>query len=200
MAKKNRAQEAQRGTKLDPQRGQGASATAALDLQPALRPSSSKEKLTKRFFTGVEILLVIVPFASLALAGSLNLDASSVANLQELLKQNPGFLVSFLGACIQPFAAYLIHIAYGHYQKGDGGYCMGNLVGILCAEMLMQSIPGIVGLGLLIWRVWGTAAPESVAWRRQRGVGGVLADVSGSLVVIGLAAICAFASWRLSNG
>ncbi|WP_251158968.1 hypothetical protein [Caniella muris] len=198
MASKNRAREARRGTRLDPARS--AAAPVAAETAPAGRPDSSRERLTRRFFTGVEILLVVAPFAGLAVAGSLNLDAAGVSSLKDLMAQDPRFMVSFLAACVQPFAAYIVHIAYRHYRDGDGGYALGNLVGVLCAEMLMQSIPGVAGLALLLWRVWRPAAPEGVAWRRRRGVGGVLADVSGSVVVVLLAAVCAFASWRLNNG
>lgn len=201
MAKKHRAREAQRGTRLDPTRRQATASLSPNKGEKAVsRGNSAKEKLTRRFFVGVEVLLVVVPFVSLGLAGSLNLDAASMSNLQELMAQNPRFLVSFLAACIQPFAAYLIHIAYRHYKNGDGGYALGNLVGILCAEMLMQSIPGVAGLVLLLWRIWKPAASESVVWRQKRGVAGVAKDLSGALVVIVLAAICAFASWRLNNG
>lgn len=199
--KKHRAREAQRGTKLDPGRSQrAASLSPHAKEKAAPRGMSAKEKLTQRFFMGVEILLVVVPFVSLGLAGSLNLDAASTSNLQELMAQNPRFLVSFLAACLQPFAAYLIHIAYRHYKNGDGGYAMGNLVGILCAEMLMQSVPGVAGVVLLLWRIWRPAASESAVWRQERGAAGVLKDLSGSLVIIAFAAVCAFASWRLNNG
>lgn len=201
MASKNRAREARRGTRIDQARPAAAPVAArTAGAAPVSRPDSSRERLTRRFFVGVEILLVVAPFAGLAVAGSLNLDAEGVSSLRDLMVRDPRFMVSFLAACVQPFAAYIVHIAYRHYRDGDGGYALGNLVGVLCAEMLMQSIPGVAGLALLLWRVWRPAAPEGAAWRRRRGVGGTIADVSGSVVVVLLAAVCAFASWRLNNG
>lgn len=199
MAKKNRAQAASRGTRLDPERREPRERAEGV-AAPAVRGASGRERLTRRMFLVVEVLLVVSPFAGMAVSGSLNFDAAGIANLQDLFASSPAFAVSFLAACIQPLVAYLLHLAYKHYADGDGGYTAANLVGLLCAEMLMQNVVGLAGIALLLWRVWRPAAKERARWRKERTWGAKAAEVSGAIVVVVLAALCAFASWRINNG
>lgn len=151
-------------------------------------------------FLVVEALLVVSPFVGMAVSGSLNFDAAGIASLQDLFASSPAFAVSFLAACIQPLVAYLLHLAHKHYADGGGGYTAANLVGLLCAEMLMQNVAGLAGIVLLLWRVWRPTAKERARWRKERPWGAKAAEVSGAIVVVVLAALCAFASWRINNG
>lgn len=150
-------------------------------------------------FLVVEALLVVSPFAGMAVSSPLNFDAAGIASLQDLFASSPAFAVSFLAACIQPLVAYLLHLAHKHYADGDGGYTAANLVGLLCAEMLMQNVVGLAGIALLLWRVWRPTAKERARWRKERPWGAKAAEVSGAIVVVVLAALCAFASWRINN-
>ena len=152
---------------------------------------SARETLARRIVTTVEVVLVIFPFA---VWGHVGLGGVS---LEGAFAGDPGFVVSFLAAVAQPFVAWLIRIAYRHYTEGDGGYAHGNLIGLTCAELMLQNVVGLAGCAVLLWRLWRPAAGELAEWRECRGVGGVAVDISGALVVIAIGAVCAFASWRL---
>lgn len=93
--------------------------------------------------------------------------------------------------------AYLLRFVYRHYAQGDTGYAVSNLIALLCAEMFLQNIVGIAGMAVLLWRTWRRGSEGLGVWRAHRGIGGMLVDISGALVVLALAGICFFASTRL---
>lgn len=208
--KRDRAAAAAAGTKSDPNRAAGDEGAgvahsmvdadgAGKVVHGAWAPhmDSKREQHTSKFFLVVEVILVLVPVALIATfvmaKGSL-----SAENLQAYFSEDPVFAVSFLAACVQPFAAYLLRIVYKKYTEGDMGYAAGNLAVLLCAEMALQNLVGMAGMALLLWRVWKNAASHMGDWFHERGVGGVLFDISGALVVTVFALICAFANMRLS--
>lgn len=82
----------------------------------------------------------------------------SADGLQEAFSSNPVMTVSFLSACAQPFVAYLVRLVRRHYEAGDAGYAAANLIVLLCAEMMLQSMVGIVAMAILLWRVWHRGA------------------------------------------
>ena len=154
--------------------------------------SSKREQLTHRIVMTVQVILVIFPFA---LVGY-----SSVAGmgLEEAMRSDPAFAVSFIAAMAQPLAAWILRFAYRHYAAGDGGYALGNVIGLICAEAFLQNLVGLAGMALIVWRMWPVTGGELSEWRERRGVTGVLVDISGALAVLAIGLICAFASWRLS--
>lgn len=207
MAKqgKNRAAVAARGTAKDPNKrtaaygsagasaGKAAGALARNGVGMTPRNLGTKrEKLTKRILTVVQVVLVAFPFIVYGYAGL------GGGDFREILSSNPGFTVSFLAAVAQPFVAWLLRFVHRHYAEGDGGYALANLMVLVCGELLLQNALGIAGCVVLLWRFWKTTRGELAAWRARRKVGGMLADVSGALVVVLFGVICAFANWRLS--
>lgn len=213
VAKKTKAQAAAAGTKADPKRDERmadkasakqVAATAKVSGEreswyvPALDEAnlSAREQLTKRMFTTVQVVLCLVLVATFA-SMSLTSGGLSAEGLQALFTSNPASAVGMLAACVQPFIAYLLRLVYRHYVKGDAGYAAANLIALLCAEMALQSMVGIIAMALLLWRVWRRGAEGLAGWRENRRVGGVLADLSGSIVVLVLAVVCLFASMRI---
>ena len=97
-------------------------------------------------------------------------------------------VVTFISACLQPFVAYMLYMIYRKYCEGDAGFAAGNLIGLLCSEILLLNIPGVIGMGILLWRVWRNVAPHFESWLFERRAMGVLADIAGSLVIL---------AWRL---
>ena len=97
----------------------------------------------------------------------------------------------------QVFVAWLLLYVRRRYEAGDGGYALTNLVGLICGEIMLMNAVGILGCAVLLWRTWRSASGEFAAWRRERGIGGALFDISGSLLVCAMGAICAFATWRV---
>lgn len=209
MAKRTKSQIAAAGTKLDTVRAAVADAggiavgecsckgTCDWYLAPLDQENlSRREQLTARIFTTVQVVLCLVLVAtvvSLSMAGT----GLSVDGLQDAFASNPAMAVSFLSARMQPFIAYLVRFVHSHYAAGDAGYAAANLIVLLCAEMMLQSMMGIVAMAILLWRVWHRGAQAMEGWRRGRGVAGVLVDVSGALVVLVVAGICLFSSAQL---
>lgn len=209
VAKKTKSQLAAVGTKMDPARtavadAGGVAADVRLGkggcdwhLAPLDQENlSRREQLTARIFTTVQVVLCLVLVAtvvSLSMVGT----GLSADGLQEAFSSNPVMTVSFLSACMQPFIAYLVRFVRSHYAAGDAGYAAANLIVLLCAEMMLQSMVGIVAMAILLWRVWRRGSQVMGDWRRGRGVAGVLVDVSGALVVLVVAGICLFARAQL---
>ena len=103
-------------------------------------------------------------------------------------------VVTFISACLQPFVAYMLYMVYRKYCEGDAGFVAGNLIGLLCSEILLLNIPGVIGMGILLWRVWRNVAPHFESWLFERRFAGVVADIAGSLVILALAFLCATAA------
>lgn len=196
MAKTSRAQAAARGTKLDVDRAIAPVAgTERPQRRVQARPQSKYEQRTTKIFTAVQVVLVAVP---LAMVGYVWLTGGgTIDGLQNAMRENPAITVSFISAMCQPLIAWLLKFVREHYQAGDGGYAAANLIGLICGEIMLQNAMGVVGCALLLWRIWKRIDGELTCWKRERGLGGMLADLSGVLVVCVLGALCAFASWRI---
>lgn len=196
MAKTSRSQAAARGTKRDAGRTMdvvAAEAGSGRDLHA--RPQSTYEARTAKIFTVVQVLLVVVPVAMVAyvwLAGG-----GSVDGLRDAMEQNPTITVAFISAMCQPLVAWLLKFVREHYQAGDGGYAAGNLIALICGELMLQNAVGVLGCALLLWRIWRKIPGELAAWKEDRRLGGMAADLSGAIVVCAVGVLCAFATWRI---
>lgn len=194
--KEKRSVAAARGTVADPEReGVVVREDGAASVAESL-PMTKRERLTLRIFTVVEVIMVIVPLAMIAylwLAGG-----GSIEGLADAMAADPTITVEFIAAMCQPLAAWLLRFVERHYRAGDMGYAAGNLIGIICGELMLQNAVGVLGCALLLWRVWRHASGELGPWAAERKVGGVLADISGAIVLCVFGAICAFATWRIS--
>lgn len=205
--KSQRSQSAAMGTRADPHRAERASRAVCAHMQAdaswLIAPLdasclSKREQLTRRTFTVVEVvlcLIVLAIIASLSFAtGGLTSDS-----LRELFNRSPSAAIALAAGCAQPFVAYLLWIAYRHYSAGDAGYVLGNLIVLSCAELLLQSTIGFVALIVLLWRTYHRCSSTLVPWVRHRRLGGVLAGISGAVVVLVLAAILFYAHMRLAT-
>lgn len=190
MGKKSRARVAAAGTRKDPGRrvAEGKKADRAekdkkvgAHAHPEWAPhlNSASEDLTAKLFTLVEVILGVVPLVVIGLFLA-SKDATSVDKLTEVFSQEPSIVVTFISACLQPFVAYMLYMIYRKYCEGDAGFAAGNLIGLLCSEILLLNIPGVIGMGILLWRVWRNVAPHFESWLFERRVMGVLADIAGS--------------------
>ncbi len=194
MAKNSRAAAAARGTKADPARVAPAADECA-GKPESVRPMSVYERRTSKIFTIAEVVLVVVPLATIGyvwLAGG-----GSMEGFQEALGRKPSLAVSFISAMCQPLVAWLLRFVHDRCLRGDGGYAAANLIALICGELLLQNIVGVIGCAVLLWRIWRRVAGELAAWRSERRLGGMLADLSGAIVVIAIGLLCAFATWRI---
>lgn len=171
MGKKSRARVAAAGTRKDPGRRvpEGKKADRAekdkkvgAHAHPEWAPhlNSASEDLTAKLFTMVEVILGVVPVVVIGLFLA-SKDATSVDKLTDVFSQDPSMVVTFISACLQPFVAYMLYMIYRKYCEGDAGFAAGNLIGLLCSEILLLNIPGVIGMGILLWRVWRNVAPRS---------------------------------------
>lgn len=171
MGKKSRARFAAAGTRKDPERRvvecdkderadkeKKVGAHAHPEWAPHLNTAS--EDLTAKLFTMVEVILGVVPVVVIGLFLA-SKDATSVDKLTDVFSQDPSMVVTFISACLQPFVAYMLYMIYRKYCEGDAGFAAGNLIGLLCSEILLLNIPGVIGMGVLLWRVWRNVAPAS---------------------------------------
>lgn len=209
MGKKSRARVAAAGTRKDPERRvvKGGKAKRAdkekkvgAHAHPEWAPhlNSASEDLTAKLFTLVEVILGVVPLVVIGLFLA-SKDATSVDKLTEVFSQDPSMVVTFISACLQPFVAYMLYMVYRKYCEGDAGFVAGNLIGLLCSEILLLNIPGVIGMGILLWRVWRNVAPHFESWLFERRAMGVLVDIAGSLVILVLAFMCATAARGLAG-
>ena len=209
MGKKSRARVAAAGTRKDPGRrvAGGKKADRAekdkkvgAHAHPEWAPhlNSASEDLTAKLFTMVEVILGVVPVVVIGLFLA-SKDATSVDKLTDVFSQDPSMVVTFISACLQPFAAYMLYMIYRKYCEGDAGFAAGNLIGLLCSEILLLNIPGVIGMGILLWRVWRNVAPHFESWLFERRFTGVVADIAGSLVILALAFMCATAARGLAG-
>ena len=160
--------------------------------------NSASEDLTAKLFTLVEVILGVVPVVVIGLFLA-SKDATSVDKLTDVFSQDPSMVVTFISACLQPFVAYMLYMVYRKYCEGDAGFAAGNLIGLLCSEILLLNIPGVIGMGILLWRVWRNVAPHFESWLFERRAMGVLVDIAGSLVILVLAFMCATAARGLAG-
>lgn len=171
MGKKSRARAAAAGTRLDPHRvvvegGKAERADEEKKVGAHAHPewashlNSASEDLTAKLFTLVEVILGVVPVVVIGLFLA-SKDAASVDKLTEVFSQDPSMVVTFISACLQPFVAYMLYMVYRKYCEDDAGFVAGNLIGLLCSEILLLNIPGVIGMGILLWRVWRNVAPRS---------------------------------------
>lgn len=171
MGKKSRARVAAAGTRKDPGRrvAEGKKADrvekdkkVGAHAHPEWAPhlNTASEDLTAKLFTLVEVILGVVPVVVIGLFLA-SKDATSVDKLTDVFSQDPSMVVTFISACLQPFVAYMLYMIYRKYCEGDAGFAAGNLIGLLCSEILLLNIPGVIGIGILLWRVWRNVAPRS---------------------------------------
>ncbi len=209
MGKKSRARMAAAGTRRDPNRvvdegGKVARADKEKKVGAHAHPewaphlNTASEDLTAKLFTLVEVILGVVPVVVIGLFLA-SKDATSVDKLTDVFSQDPSMVVAFISACLQPFVAYMLYMIYRKYCEGDAGFAAGNLIGLLCSEILLLNIPGVIGMGILLWRVWRNVAPHFESWLFERRFAGALADIAGSLVILALAFMCATAARGLAG-
>ena len=207
MGKKSRARVAAAGTRKDPGRrvAEGKKADRAekdkkkvgAHAHPEWAPhlNSAREDLTAKLFTLVRVILGVVPLVVIGLF-LLRRTLRVSSKLTEVFSQEPSMVVTFISACLQPFVAYMLYMVYRKYCEGDAGFVAGNLISLLCSEILLLNIPGVIGMGILLWRVWRNVAPHFESWLFERRAMGVSADIAGSLVIQALAFMCATAAQK----
>ncbi len=197
--KRSRSEAAMAGTKADPNRMETPEEDVpAKAREAAPRALSKRQQTTKRYFTVIEVVLAVTPIVVFAMLGASGVNLTQ-DGLESLFSEDPSYVVSFFAACIQTFAAWILRVTYTHYEEGDNGYAFGNLTVLFLSEVLLQNFVGIAGIVVLLWRVWDDVRVGIWSWLHERRVSGVLFDVSGAIVILVFALICAVANARIAG-
>ena len=210
MAKTKRRDAAARGTKLDPERevkarpAQGmsrkeakrAEQRAARKAERRARGLDAYEQRTVRLFTIVEVVFVLAPILTVGYVWVVS--GGTLETLQGALQSDPALTIAFISAVVQPIVAWQLRFVAKRYARGEGGFTAANLIGFICGELLLQNAVGVVGCGLLLWRVWRKLDGGLSEWAEDRQAIGMLVDVLGAVLIIAIGAFCAFSSWRVA--
>ena len=159
---------------------------------------TNKNKINslKKYYSISKILLILNPFMSF-----LYLSVQSVkmgSTIPQLLQQDPKFTILFLVSMINPFIAYLLIFVQNKINENDISYGIVNIVMFIIAEILLQNMLYIILFGTILYKtlkVYNISIKYSF---KEKLKDKFLMSISGSLVVIGLACICLFATIRIS--
>ena len=130
--------------------------------------------------------------------GVVNVSGGTLETLQGALQSDPALTIAFISAVVQPIVAWQLRFVAKRYARGEGGFTAANLIGFICGELLLQNAVGVVGCGLLLWRVWRKLDGGLSEWAEDRQAIGMLVDVLGAVLIIAIGAFCAFSSWRVA--
>lgn len=146
-----------------------------------------------RWFTIAKIILAISPFVFLAFLG---LTAGG-QDFQKMLTDNPEVTVAFLAAMTGPFAAYLLGFVQNKLHDGDEGYAVVNLMLMMISEAMLWNTLYFIMMIILMVFVAGMTGVNPLQAIKDKWHDHFWRDISGSLVLMGISAICLFASVRL---
>ena len=139
---------------------------------------------------------MLTPFISFIY---LTMEATSIGiSMQELIQQDSNFTILFLVSMINPFIAYLLVFIQKKIEDNDVSYAITNLVMFMIAEVLLQNTLYIILFGVILYKtskVYNISVKDSF---KEKLKDKFLMNISGSLVVIGLACICLFATIRIN--
>lgn len=159
---------------------------------------TNKNEITSlnKFYNLAKLLLMLTPFISFIY---LTMEATSIGiSMQELIQQDSNFTILFLVSVINPFIAYLLVFIQKKIEDNDVSYAITNLVMFMIAEVLLQNTLYIILFGVILYKtskVYNISVKDSF---KEKLKDKFLMNISGSLVVIGLACICLFATIRIN--
>lgn len=210
MAKKkvSRTEEARRGTKADPARKdqeERRKAQRELEKQAAIEevgklPSyyvdpldednlDKRESLTKNLYTTSEIMLCLV-IVIYIVSVALELDEMTSDAFAAYLSEDVDNALTLVTSCLQLIAAAIVYNCYKHYVDGDVAYVLYNLVAVMCCEVVLLNIIGIVCIGVLLWRSWKRCSVGLSDYQIDRSIGGKFADLAPSIILFVLVLLC----------
>ena len=159
---------------------------------------TNKNEITSlnKFYNLAKLLLMLTPFISFIY---LTMEATSIGiSIQELIQQDSNFTILLLVSMINPFIAYLLVFIQKKIEDNDVSYAITNLVMFMIAEVLLQNTLYIILFGVILYKtskVYNISVKDSF---KEKLKDKFLMNISGSLVVIGLACICLFATIRIN--
>ncbi|MEE0932434.1 MAG: hypothetical protein U0L64_05345 [Clostridium sp.] len=159
---------------------------------------TNKNEITSlnKFYNLAKLLLMLTPFISFIY---LTMEATSIGiSMQELIQQDSNFTILLLVSMINPFIAYLLVFIQKKIEDNDVSYAITNLVMFMIAEVLLQNTLYIILFGVILYKtskVYNISVKDSF---KEKLKDKFLMNISGSLVVIGLACICLFATIRIN--
>ncbi len=153
-----------------------------------------KEKLNKQF-TLAKVLLAITP-AIAYLYVSMRAAVLSKP-LQEILTSDPTIAIMFLVAMINPYIAYLLGLVQKKLKEKDYHFAVTNMIFLMIGQALTMNVFYFCVVFYLfyrmvtIYKIDSKAVIKSSTLKRSLYMGG------GGLIVIGISAVCMFASLQI---
>lgn len=157
---------------------------------------SNKVSSLNKYYTITKILLTITPFVALMYLSMQSIKIGT--NFMNLIQSQPRFNILFLVSMINPFIAYLLMFIQRKIEENDISYAVTNIVIFIISEILLQNILYAALFVFLLYKTLKTyniTIKESFKDKLQNKL---LMTISGSLVVLGLACICLFATIRIN--
>ncbi|MGL5694859.1 MAG: hypothetical protein ACRCXA_12320 [Peptostreptococcaceae bacterium] len=149
-----------------------------------------------KYYNVAKILLALTPFMGLMY---LSMESSRVGlSMPEAIQQNPKLSIMFLVSMINPFIAYLLTFIQKKIDEGDTSYAVVNLVVFIICEALLQNLWYMILFGFILYK---TSKSYNISVKdafKEKLSDRFLMNISGSLVVLGLACICLFATIQIN--
>ncbi len=159
---------------------------------------TNKNKINSlnKYYNIAKILLVLTPFMALMY---LSMESARMGVvMQQAIQQNPKLTILFLVSMINPFIAYLLVFIQKKIESSDISYAITNIVMFIVAEILLQNVLYVILFGVILYKTLKTYNLTIKESFKEKLENKFLMTISGSLVVIGLACICLFATIRIN--
>ncbi|SCH87479.1 MULTISPECIES: hypothetical protein [unclassified Romboutsia] len=162
----------------------------------AITSKNNKINSLSKYYNIAKILLTLTPFMALMYL-SMESARMGVA-MQQAIQQNPKLTILFLVSMINPFIAYLLIFIQKKIESSDTSYAITNIVMFIVAEILLQNVLYVILFGVILYKTLKTYNVTIKESFKEKLKDKFLMTISGSLVVIGLACICLFATIRIN--
>ena len=159
---------------------------------------TNKNKINSlnKYYNIAKLLLVLTPFMALMY---LSMESARMGVvMQQAIQQNPKLTILFLVSMINPFIAYLLVFIQKKIESSDISYAITNIVMFIVAEILLQNVLYVILFGVILYKTLKTYNLTIKESFKEKLENKFLMTISGSLVVIGLACICLFATIRIN--
>lgn len=158
--------------------------------------TNKKVNSLNKYYNIAKILLTLTPFIALMY---LSMESTKIGiDMMNLIQSEPRFTILFLVSMINPFIAYLIMFIQKKIEENDISYAVTNIVMFIVAEILLQNVLYVILFGFILYKTLKAYNVTIKGSFKEKSQDKLLMTISGSLVVIGLACICLFATIRIN--
>lgn len=152
--------------------------------------------MLNKYYNIVKFLLACAPFMSFMY---LSMESARMGlDMPNAMQQNPKLTILFLVSMINPFIAYLLTFIQKKIDEEDISYAVVNLVLFIVAELLLQNLWYTILFVFILYKTVKNYNVNIIKAFKEKLKDRFFMTISGSLVVVGLACICLFATIRIN--